>query len=112
MSSSHNSSGSSSTSVPTSTTVANQISALGSTNPGWLNELQNLGYVPNAATMPLSPNGSASLAGNGTPAAQLVANAAAGGSSQSPLVANYQGGGNASLLDMLGVQYKPQGSST
>lgn len=51
MSASHDSTGQSSgTAIPAAT--AQQLSALGSSDPNWLTELQNLGYTPNSGSWP------------------------------------------------------------
>lgn len=79
---------------------------MGSTSPGWLNELQNLGYVSNTATLPTGTMDStgagatSSLGANSI--AQLVANSQMSPASQQAATA-----GNAGLLKtLLGSQYK------
>jgi hypothetical protein len=88
MSSSHNSSASSSSA--TQPTASMQISTLGSNDPGWLNELQTLGYTPSSGSWNGITNASASgVMGGSNP--QI--NATAGGQSQA-----------ASLLQLLANQ--------
>jgi hypothetical protein len=117
MSSSHNSSGQAATAVPNVLSAGDatvdpskMISSLGSNSAGWLNELNQLGYVPNTATAsPMTVGGIA-----GSPAQTGTTDATAGNGAGNPsytpvaniLQADQQqvlGGnsGNTSLLQLL-----------